>query len=182
MLRFHELEQNPVTITCADESGATFDVITLRLREGVVKMTCRCEHYSQEGWCKHCLAVFTNKAIYADTGHREAFNRLVGGTYLQEAAAKLINALEVFATSYKQMKSLRPSQISSAQLKQFATQAGRAASSADDLAEALKGFINEAAARRGPDDRPPLPVNSVLSEDKRGALDKVRRALGKGVK
>jgi hypothetical protein len=181
MLRFHELEQNPVSITCPDESGATYDVMALRLREGVVKMTCQCQHYAHEGWCKHCLAVFTDKAIYKDARHREAFDRLVGGTYLQEAAAKLINALEAFAGMYKQMRSLRPSQISSVQLKLFATQAGRAASSADDLAEALDGFINEAAARRGPDDRP-LPVDSALSDDKLGALERVRRVLGKDAK
>jgi uncharacterized Zn finger protein len=58
MLRFHELQQNPVSVTCRDENGATYTVVAMRLRGGIVKMTCECQRYSQEGWCRHCLAVF----------------------------------------------------------------------------------------------------------------------------
>jgi hypothetical protein len=181
MLRFHELEQNPVSITCTDESGAAYDVIAMRLRGGVVQMSCQCPHYLIEGWCKHCLAVFTDQGVFADTKHREAFDRLVGATYLQEAAVKLINTLEAFATIYKEMISVRPAQIKSDQLTKFAMQAGRAASSADDLAEALAGFISEAAARRSSADRPAL-VGASISDDKRGALERVRRALARGMK
>jgi hypothetical protein len=181
MLRFHELEQNPVTVTCADESGAAYDVIAMRLRGGIVQMTCQCPHYLVEGWCKHCLAVFTDQGVFADTKHRAAFDRLVGATHLQEAAVKLINALEAFATVYRQMDSVRPNQIQCDQLTTFAVQAGRAASSADDLAEALAGFVSEAAARRSSADRP-APVGASISEDKRGALERVRRALAKSMK
>jgi uncharacterized Zn finger protein len=181
MLRFHELEQNPVRVTCSDESDATYEVVAMRLRGGVVQMTCQCQHYSRGGWCKHCLALFTDQEVFTDTKHREAFDRLVGATYLQEAAVKLINALEAFATVYRQMESARPTQISSDELTKFSVQAGRAASSADDLAEALAGFVSEAAARRNPADRP-APVSSVVAEEKRGALEMVRRALSKGVK
>ena len=181
MLRFHELEHNPVRVTCSDDSDTAYEVVAMRLRGGVVQMTCQCQHYSQEGWCRHCLALFTDQRVFTDAKHREAFDRLVGATYLQEAAVKLINALEAFATVYRQMESVRPTQISSAELTKFAVQAGRAASSADDLAEALVAFVNEAAARLSPADRP-APVSSVIAEDKSGGLEMVRRALSKGTK
>ena len=181
MLRFHELQQNPVSVTCRDETGAAYDVIAMRLREGIVKMTCQCQHYSQEGWCKHCLVVFSDQEVFKDTKHREAFDHLVGGTYLQEAAVKLTNALDAFALVYRQMKSVRPSEVNCDQLKKFAVQAGRAGSSADNLAEALEGFINEAAARRGPEARLP-PAGPALSKDKLGALELVPRELAKGMK
>ena len=132
MLRFHELQHNPVSVACRDESGATYEVVAMRLRGGMVKMTCQCQHYSQEGWCNHCLAVFCDRDVFQDDKHREAFDRLVGATYLQEAAEKLIKALDIFAVAYKQMKSVRPSQVNRGQLKKFAGQAYYAGSSADD--------------------------------------------------
>jgi hypothetical protein len=180
MLRFHELQQNPVSITSGEESGARYKVVAIRLREGIVKMTCQCEHFSQEGWCNHCLAAFCNREVFQDDKHREAFEQLVGATYLQEAAVKLINALDAFAASYRQMKSVRPSQVNRSQLRKFAEQAYRAGSSADDLAVVLEGFVNEAAAGRSPDTRPE-PANTSLSKDKLGALEMVRRALVRGL-
>jgi hypothetical protein len=178
MLRFHELQQNPVDVSCRDENGDTINVTAIRLREGLVRMTCQCQHYAREGWCKHCLAVFTDPSVFKDVKHREAFEQLVGATYLQEAAAKLINALDAFATAYRQMESSRPSQIDGGQLKKFALDAGRAASSADDVADALEGFVNEAKAVRDFGGRP-VPASSSLSKEKLGALDMVRRVLAK---
>lgn len=89
MLRFHELQQNPVSVTCRDENGATYTVVAIRLREGIAKMTCQCQRYSQDGWCHHCLAVFSDREVLEDSKHREAFERLVGATYLEESATKL---------------------------------------------------------------------------------------------
>lgn len=180
MLRFHELQHNPVSVTCRDESGATYIIVAMRLREGLVKMTCQCQHYSQEGWCNHCLAAFCDRDVFQDDKHREAFDRLVGATYLQEAAEKLIKALDAFALAYKQMQSVRPSQVNRGQLKKFADQAYHAGSGADDLVVALEGFINEAAARHAPETRPE-PARPSLLKDKLGVLDVVRRALAKGV-
>src|SRR6478672_889489 len=180
MLRFHELQHNPVSVACRDESGATYEVVAMRLRGGMVKMTCQCQHYSQEGWCNHCLAVFCDRDVFQDDKHREAFDRLVGATYLQEAAEKLIKALDTFAVAYKQMKSVRPSQVNRGQLKKFAGQAYHAGSSADDLVVALEGFMNEVAARHAPEPRPE-PARPSLSKDKLGVLEVVRRALAKGM-
>ena len=115
----------------------------MRLREGIVKMTCQCQHFSQEGWCNHCLAVFCDRKVFQDDKHWEAFEQLVGATYLQEAAVKLISAFDAFAAAYRQMKSVRPSQVNRSQLKQFAEQAYLAGSSADDLAVMLEGFVND---------------------------------------
>ena len=154
MLRFHELQQNPVSVTCRDENGATYTVVAMRLREGIVKMTCECQRYSQEGWCRHCLAVFSNCEVFESKKHREAFEQLVGRTPLELAATKLTKALDDFAGAYRKMKAVRPSDVDRGQLKKFAEQAYRASKSADKLAMALEKFIKEAEARdRGGDEK-----------------------------
>jgi len=178
MLRFHELQQNPVSVTCPDESGASYNVVVMRLREGIVKMTCQCQQHSQQGWCNHFLMVFADQRIFKDSQHREAFDRLVGSTYLEEAAVKLISALDAFAVAYRKMKSVRPSRVDRDQLRSFAEQAHQAGSTADDLAIALETFINEAAARRNSEGRSG-PARPTISREKMGALDIVRRALAK---
>jgi uncharacterized Zn finger protein len=106
MLRFHELKQNPVSVACRDENGATYTVVAMRLREGIVKMTCECQRYSQGGWCHHCLAVFSDRETFESKNHREAFEQLVGRTYLEDAARKLTKALEDFARAYRSLSSL----------------------------------------------------------------------------
>jgi len=154
MLRFHELQQNPVSVACRDENGATYTVVAMRLREGIVKMTCQCQRYSQEGWCRHCLAVFSNCEVFESKKHRKAFEQLVGRTYLEHAATKLTIALDDFAGAYRKMKAVRPSDVDRGQLKKFAEQAYRASASADELAVALEKFIKEAEARgRGGDEK-----------------------------
>ena len=147
MLRFHELQQNPVSVTCRDENRATYTVVAMRLREGIVKMTCQCQRYSQEGWCRHCLAVFSDCEVFESKKHREAFEQLVGRTYLERAATKLTKALDDFAGAYRKMKAVSPSGVDRGQLKKFAEQAYRAGASADELAVALEKFIKEAEAR-----------------------------------
>ena len=179
MLRFHELQQNPVSVICRDENGTTYTVVAIRLREGVVKITCQCPRYSQDGWCHHCLAVFSDREVFESKKHREAFEQLVGRTYLEDAATKLMKALDDFAGAYRQMKAVRPSEVDRGQLKKFAEQAYRASMSADDLAVALEEFINEAAARHAPEAEPE-PASPSPSKRKRSALEMVRRALAKG--
>ena len=98
MLRFHELQLNPVSVTFRDGNGATITVVAMRLRQGIVKMTCQCQRYLQGGWCHHCLAVFSDQEVFEDSKHREAFERLVGGTYLEDLASKLIKALDTFCS------------------------------------------------------------------------------------
>ena len=66
-------------------------------------MTCRCPRYLRAGWCNHCLAVFSDGRVFEDNKHREEFERHVGATYFEEAAAKLIKALDVFTVAYSQM-------------------------------------------------------------------------------
>jgi hypothetical protein len=149
MLRLHELQLNPVSVTFGDGNGATVTVVATRLRQGIVKMTCQCPRFSQAGWCHHCLAVFSDREVFEDGKHREAFERLVGATYLEAAATKLIKALDTFAVAYRQMKLRRPSDLDPGQLRNFAYRADHATTSANDLALALEEFINEAAAKVG---------------------------------
>ena len=147
MVLFHELQQNPVSVTCRDENRATYTVVAMRLREGIVKMTCQCQRYSQEGWCRHCLAVFSNCEVFESRKHREAFEQLVGRTHLKHAATKLTKALDDFAGAYRKMKAVRPSDVNRGQLKKFAEQAYRVSTSAEELAVALEKFTKEAEAQ-----------------------------------
>jgi hypothetical protein len=147
MLRLHELQMNPVSVTFRDENGATITVVALRLRRGIVKLTCQCPRYSRAGWCHHCLAVFSSREAFKDSKHREAFEGVVGATYLEESAAKLTRTLDTFAVAYRQMKSSRPSDLDPDQLRNFAYQADHASKSANDLALALEDFMNDAAAK-----------------------------------
>ena len=164
MLRFHELQQNPVSVTCRDENGATYTVVAMRLREGIVKMTCQCQRYSQEGWCRHCLAVFSDCEVFESKKHREAFEQLVGRTHLEHAATKLTKALDDFAGAYRKMKAVSPSGVDRGQLKKFAEQAYRASKSADELAMALEKFIREAEARgRGSDEKCIMDLPAVIA-------------------
>jgi hypothetical protein len=177
MLRFHELRQNPVSVTCREANGATYTVTVMRLREGLVKMTCQCQRHLQEGWCQHCLAMFSDRQVFEDDKQRQAFERLVGRTYLEEAATKLTQALDAFAVAYTQMKTVRPSQIDRSQLRKFAERAYRASVSSDDLVVALDDFINEAAARRV--EAQADQANTSARKEKWSALEMVRRALTK---
>ena len=66
MLRFHELQQNPASVTFCDETGARITVVAERLRRGLVKLTCQCQQQSVAGWCKHCLAVLRDRELFED--------------------------------------------------------------------------------------------------------------------
>jgi hypothetical protein len=179
MLRFHELQQNPVSITFRDRTGAMTAVVAMRLREGIVKMTCQCRRFSQVGWCKHCLAAFSDREVFDDNKHREAFESLVGATYLEEAAKKLIKALDAFAFAYRQMKFRGPSDLDPRQLRDFADCADHAGISANDLALAVEGFVNEAAAK-GPARRNESdPTSASVSKAKESVLERLRRVLMK---
>ena len=179
MLRFHELQLNPVSVTFRDGNGATVTVVAMRLRQGIVKMTCQCQRYLQGGWCHHCLAVFSDREVFEDSKHHGAFECLVGGTYLEELAAKLIKALDIFAVAYRQMKSGRPSEVDPGQLRNFAERADYAGTSANDLALTLEEFINDAAAKAPAGRSAPDPTSLTLSKAKEGALEMIRRALAK---
>jgi hypothetical protein len=180
MLRLHELRENPVSVTARDGDGAAYTVVATRLREGVVKMTCRCPRYLRAGWCNHCLAVFSDRRVFEDNKHREEFERLVGATYLEEAAAKLIKALDIFTVAYSQMMRFGdPSNVDRSQLIRFTGQADQAGRSAYDLAVALEEFINQAAGNPPYDESEPSAASSSFSNIKERAIGMLRRALTK---
>jgi hypothetical protein len=180
MLRLHELRENPVSVRCRDGDGAAYTVVATRLRQGIVKMTCQCPRYLQAGWCNHCLAVFSDRRVFEDNKHRKAFERLVGATYLEDAATKLIKALHTFTVAYRQlMRSGDSSNVDRGQLISFAGRADQASRSAYNLAGALGEFINQVAAK-APDDESELDsASSSFSNIKEKAIGMVRRALTK---
>ena len=147
MRRFHQLRQNPVSVTFRDGTGATITVVAERLRQGLVKMTCDCQRQSNAGWCQHSLAVFSDREIFEDKRHREAFDHIVGGTLLEEAATKLTKALDAFAVAYRRLKFGRPSALDPGQLRQFADHAHHASAAAEHLVLALEDFISELRLR-----------------------------------
>jgi hypothetical protein len=147
MLRYAELRQNPVSVTLRDKTGATFTVRAERLRQGLVKMTCECPRQLAAGWCPHCLAVFSDREIFESDIHRQAFEHIVGGTDLENAANKLTKALDAFAAAYRQMKFDRPAELDPSQLNSFAKQASQAGEAAGHLAQALEQFIDDLRAR-----------------------------------
>jgi hypothetical protein len=147
MRRFHELRKNPVSVTFRDGTGATITVVAERLRQGLVKITCDCQRQSKAGWCQHCLAVFSDREVFEDNKHREAFERIVGGTFLEEAAGKLTKALDTFAVAYRHMKFGRPADLDLGQLRKFADKAHHASSAAEHLVLALERFIDELRLR-----------------------------------
>jgi len=144
MLRFHELQQNPASAIFCDETGTRFTVVAERLRRGFVKLTCQCQHKSEAGWCKHCLAVLSDRGIFEDEQQRLAFEGIVAGTQLKAAAKRLNKALETFATAYRHMKLDLPVALDSDQLQSFAARAYEASVAANELGLALEAFIEEA--------------------------------------
>lgn len=145
MLRFHELRQNPVSLTFRDETGARVTVIAERLRHGFVNMTCQCPQHSHAGWCKHCLAVLCEQVTLEDdqAQNRLAFENIVRGTRLKAIALRLKLALEPFATAYRNIKHDLPTALDPGQLNSFATDAFRAGMAARQLALAIEEFIKE---------------------------------------
>lgn len=177
MLRFHQLRENPVSVTFRDGNGATFTVVATRFREGIVKMTCQCQIYSEGGWCRHCLGAFSDQDVFENKKHREAFEQLVGRTYIEDAAAKLTKALDDFARAYRQMKTGRLSDLNPAHLKDFAERTEHASISANGLALAVEEFINEAAARQI--EARSSSTGRALSGVKESIIEVIRRALAK---
>ena len=147
MLRYAELRQNPVLVTVRDQSGATFTVRAERLRRGLVKMTCECPRQVAAGWCQHCLVVFSDREVFEGDKQRQAFEHIVGGTYLENTANKLTKALDAFAVAYRQMKFDRPADLDPSQLNSFANRANQAGETASHLAQALEKFIDELRLR-----------------------------------
>ena len=198
MLQYGELQQNPISVTLSDQSGATFTVRVERLRRGLVKIACECPRQLAAGWCEHCLAVFSDREIFEDSRQRRAFEHIVSGTYLESVANKLTKALDAFATAYRQMKFDRPVDLDPSQLNSFAKHAYQAGENAGHLAHALENFIEELRRQPSPvlaypDDpghaqRPNLPNQLTVSElsetsessgDIDRALEIVRQALEK---
>jgi hypothetical protein len=183
MLRFSELQQNPVSVTLRtedgamlrDKSGAIVKIFAERLRQGLVKLTCRCQDYSRNGWCRHCLAVFIDQNVFEDEKHQNAFEDLVRGTHLEAAATTLIQALDAFSVAYPHMRSVLPAGIDPGQLEVFANRAELASKSAYDLASALTEFIKQAGANARVRKNAPDP-NSALSKIKRRTLRMIRKA------
>ena len=150
MLRYAQLRQNPVSVTVRDQTGATFTVRAGRLRRGLVKMTCECPRQLAAGWCKHCLAVFSDREIFESDKHRQALEYIVRGTNLENAANKLTKALDAFAAAYRQMKFDRPAGVDPGQLNSFAKRACQAGDTAGHLALAIEQFIDELRLRPPP--------------------------------
>ena len=72
-----------------------------------------------------------------------AFESIVAGTQLEATANKLNEALEAFATTYRQMKMDLPVALERDQLENFATKSYQASVAAHKLALAVEAFIKD---------------------------------------
>ena len=143
MLRYHELRQNPASVTFYDQSGARVTVIAERLRGGLVNMTCQCQQHSEAGWCKHCLAVLCDQVIFEDDQDSVAFEKIVADTRLKAMAHQLRSALESFEKAYWRYKRDAPTALDPDQLIKFAAKAKQASITSRQLAIAIEAFIKE---------------------------------------
>ena len=143
MLRYHELQQNPASVTFYDQSGARVTVIAERLRGGLVNMTCQCQPHLEAGWCKQCLAVLCDQVIFGDNQNSLAFEKIVAGTRLKATAHRLRNALESFSKAYLRNKRDVPTALDPDQLINFAAKANQASISSRQLALTIEAFIKE---------------------------------------
>jgi uncharacterized Zn finger protein len=143
MLRYHELRQNPASVTFYDQSGARVTVIAERLRRGLVNMTCQCQQHAEAGWCKHCLAVLCDQVIFEDDQYSLAFEQIVAGTQLKATAHRLKHALESFAKAYRRNQREAPTALDPDQLISFAAKANQAGITSRQLALTIDAFIKE---------------------------------------
>jgi hypothetical protein len=143
MLRYHELRQNPASVTFLDQSGVRVTVIAERLRGGLVNMTCQCQRHSEAGWCEHCLAVLCDQVIFEGDQYNLAFERIVADTRLKAMAHRLRNALESFAKAYRRSMRDKPTALDPDQLINFALNANQASITSRQLALAIDAFIKE---------------------------------------
>jgi hypothetical protein len=184
MLRFEELEQNPVSIALRgpygavqrDNRGEVVTVLAERLRKGAVKLTCRCPDYSEFKWCRHCLTLFADPEIFADAAHWEAFQKIVQGTLVEAAAARLIKALDAFSVAYRGMKHCLPTAIEIEQLTAFSSRADDASQHADGLVEAIAEFVKKASADTNARGKKAHHLGAIFSEFK-SAFSDVRKSL-----
>jgi SWIM zinc finger len=184
MLRFEELERNPISITLRgkygaaqrDKRGEVVRVVAERLRKGAVKLTCTCPEYAQAHWCRHCLTVFADPDVFTDAAHREAFQKIVKGTLLEATADKLTKALEVFSVAYGEMRTFLPTAIETEQLAAFSAYAGDASRHADGLVEAIADFVKRASADISIRDSDTNRVGANFPELKT-AFAKIRKSL-----
>jgi hypothetical protein len=143
MLRFHELRQNPATVTFCDMTGARITVTAERLRRGLVNMTCQCAHYSGARWCSHCVTVLCDRVILEDNEQSLALRGIVEGTRLKAMAHVLEAAVETFSIAYRHMMQGRPATLDPVQLNDFATKTYQASIAARQVALAIESFVEE---------------------------------------
>ena len=110
-------------------------------------MTCECPRQVAAGWCQHCLVVFSDREVFEGDKQRQAFEHIVGGTYLENTANKLTKALDAFAVAYRQMKFDRPADLDPSQLNSFANRANQAGLDRQPPSPGLEKFIDELRLR-----------------------------------
>jgi hypothetical protein len=144
MAMFHlkDLKKNPVSVRYVEDTDKIFEIVAERLRRGRVQMVCSCSGQREAGWCRHLVGVLCDRGQFESEDDKIAFNNVVIGTAVEEAAFDLEHILERFATSYREVMELRPKTLSAKQLREFGHAAGEAGKYALGLAGAIDRFIS----------------------------------------
>lgn len=148
MLRLNELRKNPAAAHLAEDAGARHEIVAERLRDGRVHMKCSCPGQRSEGWCRHMVAVLCARGEFENDEQRYAFEAIVGGTAVEDAANELEDSLTRFAAEYAEMMAALPRTLSSEQLDEFAGAGAGAGRAASELCRAIDRFVREAGRKK----------------------------------
>lgn len=139
MVPLAELDDHAVSFRAADQAGV-HDITVRRFKSGQVGMTCNCDDSRLQGWCRHRLDALCGRFAKLqswDAGKQRALRQLVGGTLLEEDAAKLDVLLKDFDGSLKAFDKGRPDDVTGDNLSVFTELVSDLAAAAAELEDAV---------------------------------------------
>lgn len=139
MVPLAELDEQALRLHAVD-AGGSHEIAVRRFKSGQVGMTCGCGESQMQGWCRHRVDALCGR--YAnlkpwDAGTERLFRRLVGGTLLEEDAAKLDVLLRDFDASLKAFDEGRPRDVGGNNLSLFTELVSDLAAAAAELEDGV---------------------------------------------
>ena len=132
------LPRNPVAISVTDDSGI-HSISAERGKNGKVWLTCQCAASAADGWCMHRLDLlcfrYENAGIDGET--RNAFERIVAGTPVQQAGRDADRSLKAFEECLRIFDARRPRPVVGRDLSKFTDLVSDLAACASELEDGL---------------------------------------------
>lgn len=139
MVPLAELHDQAIAFHAVDAAG-THDIAVRRFKSGQVGMSCSCAESGVQGWCQHRLDALRGRYEALQPWDREmerSFRRLVGGTLMEEDAAKLDVLAKDFESSLKAFDRDRPDNVAGENLSMFTELVSDLAAAAAELEDAV---------------------------------------------